>query len=128
MENAMRYMTELQLQAKCSQWFWNTFPDQRGMLHNNDNNSFNKIEGARKRAIGVVEGVSDFEFIDFNIVWFLEFKVDKGIQSKSQIDFMNKVRALGHPYKIIYSFEEFTLFIYQRLTKQQEQDGTLGNS
>lgn len=110
-------MNELYLQAQCSQWFWNNFPKERGMLHNNDNNSYNRIEGAKKKAIGVVKGVSDFELITFEKVWFIEFKLPGGKLSDEQKLFMDNVIVRGHEYRIIYSFEEFKTLIYGALGK-----------
>lgn len=115
MENAM---TELQMQAMCATWFWNTFPSERRMLHCNMNNSFNRIAGANAKAMGVIKGVSDMELIVPGSVIFIEFKVGKGKQSEEQLDFMDKVDQRGHSYIIIYSFEEFKNFIH----------GALGNS
>lgn len=105
-------MTELQLQAACTQWFWNQYPNERQMLHNNDNNSHNSIEGARKKAIGVVKGVSDLELIlpGGNVV-FIELKLPGEKQKPEQITFEQKVRERGHLYVIIFSFVEFQEFI-----------------
>lgn len=115
MENSM---TELQMQAQCATWFWNTFPAERRMLHCNMNNSFNRIAGASAKALGVIKGISDMELIVRGAVIFIEFKVGEGKQSDEQIDFMNKVDQRGHSYIIIRSFGEFKLLIY----------GALGNS
>lgn len=105
------YSTETQMQGHCTLWFWNTFHSERRMLHHNDNNSHNSIEGSKKMAIGVVRGVSDLELILNGYVIFIELKLPGEVQSDEQIDFMNKVRARGHIYTIIYSFQEFKNFI-----------------
>lgn len=112
-------MTELQMQAQCVTWFWNTFPAWRKMLHCNMNNSFNRIKGAEAKSLGVAPGVSDLEFIDFNgVVWFIELKLPDGKQSDDQKDFQRKLEERGHKYVIIFSFVEFKKLIY----------GTLGNN
>lgn len=116
-------MTELQEQAKFAQWFWNTFPSERGMLHANDNNSYNTIEGARKKALGVVKGVSDFELVGYGKVVFIEFKLPGQVQTLEQIDFMNKVRERGQLYQLVYSFEEAKHLVLIKLGY-----ATLGNS
>lgn len=109
-------MNELQMQAEWSQWFWNTYPAERQMLHLNDNNSYNRIEGARKKALGVVKGVSDFEYIDYGgVTWWIEAKLPGEIQLPEQVIFQAKVEARGHRYIIIYSFEDFKKFIIKRL-------------
>lgn len=109
-------MTELQEQAKFAQWFWNTFPSERGMLHANDNNSYNSIEGARKKALGVVKGVSDFELVSFAaIVVFIEFKLPGEKQKLEQLDFEMKVSERGHIYRIFYSCAEAQNFVLNTL-------------
>lgn len=116
MEGTMTFKTELQMQSQCTTWFWNTFPSWRGMLHCNMNNSFNRIDGAKSKALGVVKGVADLEFIDYNgVVWFIELKLPDGKQSEDQKDFQRKLEDRGHKYLIIRSFNEFKLFIYAAL-------------
>lgn len=110
------YTTELQMQACICFWFWNAYPSERRMLHMNNNNSFNSIEGATKKAEGVVDGVSDLEFIDWGgKVWFIELKLPGGVQSKQQEDFQNKVESRGHSYTIFYSFVETKNFLTERI-------------
>lgn len=105
---------ELKMQAECVKWFDNTYPEERQMLHCNDNNSYNKIEGNRKKALGVTRGVSDLEYIaEAGVTWYIELKMPGETQSKEQIEFMNKVRARGHIYQIIYSLEEFKSLIWK---------------
>lgn len=104
-------MTEAQLQNQCFIWFHNTFFEERQMLHNNDNNSYNSIEGARKKALGVVKGISDFELILDHAVVFIELKLPGEVQKPEQITFQQKVTERGHLYVLIYSFEEFKNFI-----------------
>ncbi len=111
-------ITELQLQSMCCTWFWNILIGERQMLHANDNNSYNKIEGARKKALGVVRGISDLEFIDDGKVWFIELKLPGEKQLPEQIEFQKKVEERGHNYIIIYSFEEFKYFILNRLCQE----------
>ena len=116
MENAIK--NELQLQAKCTQWYWNEFrfTDNKRMLHCNMNNSFNRIAGALAKALGVVKGVSDVEFIDYGgVTWYIEFKMISGSQSDEQKEFQAEVEKRGHKYVILYSFEEFKRFIIGRV-------------
>ena len=104
-------MTEHQLQAMCTQWFWNTYPTWRRMLVTIDNNSYNQIEGNKKKALGVVRGASDLMLISARAVFFVELKVGANVQSAQQKDFQEKVEARGHTYIIIKSFEDFKAFI-----------------
>lgn len=105
------YTTELQMQALITQTFWNTYPEERQMLHANDNNSHNRIEGAAKKAIGVIKGASDLELVVHGSVIFIELKLPGEVQLPEQITFQKKVESRGHLYIIIYSFVEFFKFI-----------------
>lgn len=109
--------TEEQLQAECTQWFWETLQDHRRMIFHVDNNSVNAIVGARKRALGVVPGPSDLVFVLKGRVIFVELKTLTGIQTDEQIDFMNKVIERGHKYIIIRTFQAFKLLVYNEIAK-----------
>lgn len=105
-------MTEEQLQAQCFQWHWNNYHSERRMLHCNNNNSSDRIEGNKNKAVGVVAGVADMELtIDGGGTVFIEMKLPGKKQSEEQIDFMKKVRERGHIYIVIFSFEDFKNFI-----------------
>ncbi len=106
------YATEERMQADCFKWFDNEFPEERRMLHCNNNNSSNKLEGNKAKAVGVIRGVADLELVCWGgRTIYIELKLPNKTQSEEQIDFMDKVRARGHMYIIIYSFEDFKLFI-----------------
>jgi hypothetical protein len=111
--------TETQLHAQCFQWYWNEYRHGvwKQALHHNDNNSINSIEGNKKKAMGVIPGVSDFELVLPGGMLFIEMKIPGGKQSQEQKDFQEFVESCGHEYIIIFSFEEFKNKIY----------GTLGN-
>lgn len=105
------------LQSKCSLWFWNNYHKHRRMLFHVDNNSFNRIIGANKKALGVVKGVADLILILPSHVVFIELKTETGTQSDAQIDFQKKVAERNHLYLVIRSFEEFQSFIWQVIGK-----------
>lgn len=110
------YATEHQFQADCVMWFHNEYPKHRKMLHCNDNNSYNKIEGNKKKALGVVAGVSDLELILYaGVVMFIELKLPGKLQSIEQIDFMNMVTDRGHMYCVIDNIEAFKSLIKSML-------------
>lgn len=114
-------MTEEQLQSQCAIWFWNTFPDYRRMLFHVDNNSQNSIVGARKKALGVCSGPSDFILVlSLGKVVFIEMKTEVGSQSIEQKEFQSKVEARGHEYKIIRNLEGFRRFILYKLTQNEQ--------
>lgn len=109
---------EEKLQAQCTQWFWNEFPSERRMLFHVDNNSYNKVIGAKKKALGVVQGVSDLVFVCGTVI-FIEIKTDIGEQTPEQRDFAQKVSLRGHVYRIIRSFEEFKIFITKQIANYE---------
>jgi hypothetical protein len=108
-------MTEEQLHTDCVRWFWNTYPSQRGMLFHVDNNSYNSVIGARKKALGVVPGVSDLILVLRRRVLFIELKIPGGKQSDAQIEFDYAVGNRGHEYVLAYSLQEFKQIIYGAL-------------
>ena len=108
------------LQANCYRWFHNTFPLWRKMLFHVDNNSWNAVIGARKKALGVKAGVSDFILITFLAVVFIEMKTDEGEQSDEQVDFQRKVNERNHEYVIIRSETEFRQFVTRKINESNE--------
>lgn len=114
-------MTEEQLQNQCYLWFHNTFgAPYRQMLFHVDNNSWNRIIGAKKKALGVCAGVSDMIFISFlGRALFLEFKTDVGVLSKEQKEFGDKVTLRGHKWIVIRSFKQFQMIILTEINKAE---------
>ena len=100
-----------QLQAQCYQWFHNTYPEHRGLLHANNNNSRNAVEGNQKKALGVVKGVLDLEYFAKGKLYFFDIKVGKDTLSPSQKDFITKVEAQGAKCYEIRSLEQFQTII-----------------
>lgn len=103
------------LQSKCFQWAWNTYPEHRRLLFHVNNKSKNAIEGNQMKAKGVVSGISDMVLIrqEGKVAW-LEFKTVKGKQRDCQIDFENKVKKYSHDYYLIRTFEQFYT-LYKKL-------------
>lgn len=110
---------ELKMQAEFFQWHWNSFPEERGMLHANNNNSENRIKGSFNMAIGVVPGVSDMEYLTDGTVVFMEWKTQNGVQSEAQKKFQAKVEAEGFEYVIFRSVEQGKQFVYERRARKQ---------
>lgn len=100
-------MLEDKLQATITQYFWNTYPERRGLLFHVNQKAKNAIEGARMKAMGVVAGVSDLVLIKTGAVLFIELKTDTGTQSAPQKEFERKVTAAGHTYVIVKSLDDF---------------------
>lgn len=120
MENSItRSVREDQLQAQCTQWFWNTYHAERQMLFHVDNNSWNRVIGAKKKALGVVAGISDLVLILCGTVVFIELKDGDGVQSPEQRSFEEKVVERGHKYKIIRSLDEFKKFVTFNIVRNE---------
>lgn len=108
-------MTEEQLQSTCATWFWNEFPEERLCWHHNDNNSWNAVIGAKKKALGVVKGVWDFEWLTpADVLVWIEFKVGKNVLTEKQIEFREKMIKRGCLCFIVYDeVEQFKKLIWQ---------------
>lgn len=57
------------------------------------------------------KGISDRIAVKNGIVLFIEFKTDKGKQSKYQVEFMNNIIENGGHYFIVRSVEELIIKI-----------------
>lgn len=55
---------EGKLQAQIFSYIWNKYPDMRGCLFSTFQETSSQIDGAIKRSLGLVAGVSDFIFCD----------------------------------------------------------------
>lgn len=78
-------LSEIQLQAKCFQWLWNTVPQTRGLFfHVPNGGSRNAIEGMQLKASGVIAGIPDCLFVPKGKVYGFEFKTHTGNLSLAQ--------------------------------------------
>lgn len=112
-------MTEIQLTAKCFQWWQNEygrFDIFQFCLFRIKNELDNKQIGSglnrmrqlnENQATGVVPGVADFCFLGNRYVAYIELKVGNNKQSAEQKKFEEFCWKNGHQYYLIYSFEEF---------------------
>ncbi len=100
-----------QLQAQCFLWHWTEYPEQRGLMHANNNNSRNKIEGNQKKALGVVKGVLDLEYFYASKLYFFDIKIGRDKLSDDQLAFIAKVESEGAKCYEIRSLEQFQEFI-----------------
>lgn len=109
---------EGRIQAECFAWFWNTFPQYRKLLfhvaNENDRSDSNAIQGAMRKSLGIVPGVSDFVFLvkrgDFGAL-LIEMKDDTGTQKPAQREWQALVEAHGYKYVICRSLEQFQIEI-----------------
>lgn len=107
----MTEVSEEYIQYECVQWFWNEYPELRGLLCCNKNNSRNKIDGNKWRALGVVAGRSDLVFYYKGVAYHIEMKTPKGGQSPDQKKWEKIITSQGFRYFICSSLFEFQTLI-----------------
>ena len=77
--------SEVKIQSQIFQWHWNNYPEERGLLCYNLNNSANKIQGNQNKALGLIKGRSDMVYYYNGTAVMIELKNATGKQSKEQI-------------------------------------------
>ena len=111
----MENLSEGKIQQQCYLWFNNTYclkhHEPRLLMFSVPNEGKNAIEQSRKKATGMLAGVSDTIVVLPNKVLFIEFKDDKGRRSDKQNEFEERVNKLGFEYFVIRSLEEFKQLI-----------------
>jgi len=109
--------TEGRIQQECFMMAHNEYPETRGLLCYNLNNSKNKIDGALNRAKGLIKGRADFSFYWRPSVLFIEMKTfDKeSRQAKEQREWQKTVETRGHRYVICRSVQEFKKVIEREM-------------
>jgi hypothetical protein len=108
-------ISEDRLQQLCFMHFTNTYclkhHEPRLLMFSVPNDSASVTEQMRKKATGLIAGVSDTIIVFPNKVVFCEFKTPTGKQSDSQIDFEARINKLGFEYWIIRDLETFKKFV-----------------
>ena len=105
--------SEIKLQSTCFLWHWNNYPNERGLLCYNLNNSANKIQGNQNKALGLIKGRSDMVYYKNGKAIMLEFKTETGTQSKEQKEWEKMIKSEGFEYRVIRTFYEFTNVIHE---------------
>ncbi len=108
---------EARLQQEIYIWFHNQFPNYRGLLCYNLNNSKNRIDGARNRSLGLQSGRSDLTLYFKGRAYMIELKTDAGRQSKQQKEWQRVIESHGFDYVIIRSLDEFKQFFINTVLK-----------
>lgn len=111
---------EAKIQASAVQWLWNERPETRGLFIHipNEGNRSNKMDGAMRKALGLVAGAPDtFLFMARGCFHGLaiEFKTDKGVQSQEQKAFQSRLERAGYRYEICRSLDQFKLIVTEYL-------------
>lgn len=105
-------MNEDRLQYDCYTWFHSEFPELRGLLCYNLNNSRNKIQAMMDKGKGLQKGRSDLVFYYRGVAIMIELKTPTGTQEKDQIIWQSKIEAAGFKYHLVRSLEEFQKIIF----------------
>jgi len=106
--------TEIQLHSSCFQWHWNNFPNERGLLCYNLNNSANKIQGNQNKSLGLIKGRSDMVYYKNGKALMIEFKTEDGIQSNEQKQWQKIITENGFEYHIIRDLTQFKNLIHAK--------------
>jgi hypothetical protein len=111
------------IQASCVEWLWNEHPETRGYYFAvpNELSTSNRMskqdqlrEGAKRRAMGTLKGVSDTILLLPNAHYHaacIEYKTAVGYQSEAQKEFETRVKIKGYAYVVVRSLDEFKEFI-----------------
>jgi len=109
-------MTEDQLQAKCYQWAYNTYPQLRGLLFSVPNGGTrNKIEAMKLKATGLTPGIPDMLLIHPVFAAF-ELKSEIGVLSPAQKKIHEIWANAGIEIYIIKDFDYFVAVINKIVT------------
>lgn len=107
--------TEDRIQQDIVKWFKGEYclrhHSPRHMIFHVANQGQNAKEQIRKKAIGMLPGVSDLIVLANGRCYFVEVKDDKGRQQPKQIEFEQQVEAQGFDYIIVRSLTDFKCFV-----------------
>lgn len=85
MATVTKPLSEIQLQSRCYQAFWNKYPEYRRCLFAVPNGGTrNAVEAMSLKASGLVPGIPDMIFLCKGRAYGLEFKTETGRVSDEQ--------------------------------------------
>jgi len=102
---------ENRLQSECYVWFHNSFPELRGLLCYNLNNSRSKVDGMMNKAMGLQKHRSDLVLYYQGRATMIEMKTATGVHRAGQKNWQRLVEAQGFEYYLIRSLPEFQQLI-----------------
>ena len=115
--------SEDRIQQDCYMWFWNTYPELRGLLFAVPNGGKRSSQEAKKfKLTGTVSGVADMLFMYKGVTYCLELKTEVGYQSKKQLAWQSSVEKQGFQYFVIRSSAQFKYIIQSILSNQFIKD------
>ena len=99
--------SEARIQQEIVVWFNNEYPQYRGLLCYNNNNSTGGLRGKINKFLGTVKGRADMTLYFKKKAYMLELKTAKGKQSKAQEEWQATIENQGFEYHVIRSLKEF---------------------
>lgn len=116
---------EGKIQSQCVAWFWNEYPEYRGLLFHipNEGNRESKTDGAYRKALGLVAGVSDLMLLVARGSYHglcIEMKTEIGRQSDVQKEWQLKAEKQGYKYILVRSLDAFQVEIRKYFAKSLE--------
>jgi len=99
--------SESRIQQEIVMFFNNEYPELRGCLCYNNNNSIGSLRGKQNKYLGVIKGRSDMVLYYKSFSIMIELKTDIGRQSESQKSWQELMISQGFEYYIVRSLEEF---------------------
>lgn len=99
--------SEDRLQTDWYCWFHNTYPQYRGLLCYNLNNSSNKIQGNKNKGMGLQKGRADLTLYWKGRAYHLECKTPEGTQKSDQKAWQAIIESNGFEYTIHRTKEDF---------------------
>ena len=118
--------TESRIQQDCIRYFRNMYclkhHKPQLIMFSVPNEGKDLREQLKKKATGLMKGVSDTVIVFPNKVVFCEFKDLKGKQRPDQKLFQDKIILLGHDYWVVRSIKEFKELIEREITSYCEKE------
>ena len=112
--------SEDRIHSECYCAFHNTYPDFRGLLNYNLNNSMNAVAGRRDKGLGLQKGRSDMVLYMCGTAFMIEMKTPKGKQHGKQPEWEKLITAAGYDYVIMRSVETFMEYIEKIILEHRE--------
>ena len=103
--------SEAKLQMEIVRWFNNNYPELRGLLCYNLNNSEGSWRGKKNKFLGVIAGRSDLVLYHSGSAYMIELKNAKGTQRPAQVKWEKLVKSQGFEYVVLRTLGEFVLYV-----------------
>ena len=107
----MGKQSEARLQQEIIMWWHNTYPQYRGLLCYNLNNSVGGKRGNDNKFLGLVAGRSDLVLYFNKKAYMIELKNEIGRQKPAQLKWQTLIESQGFEYVIIRTLEDFKKYI-----------------